>query len=170
VRALLILVAPIVGLSLSGCEWLQDREEIRACESFTKASLRSPATYDRASVTVAPDEAISLAEYRRQYVGAADDQQARLAMAMVQRGPLALRRAVVNYDAANAYGTPIRGLNICEFLVVRGQLVGEGDLERRAGAAANRVEARGVAENLNNPELRRLTARRGESLIECCVR
>lgn len=75
---------------LTGCEaWQSDEEQAaKACESFISDALRSPSTYKRVNATHAPHK-----------TGAA------------------FRYVAISYDADNAFGTPIRGAQVCAFKV-----------------------------------------------------
>ena len=63
-------------------------ESAQACESFIKGRLRSPSTYQRAELTVSPEPDADRT-----------------------------RSIFIKYDAANAFGTPIRGMQWCKFKV-----------------------------------------------------
>lgn len=78
--------ATLALIALIGCDALL-APEIQDCERYIKAKLRSPSTYQRISArsTAMPKE----------------------------RPPQVW--AVIEYDAANAYGTPIRDMQICTY-------------------------------------------------------
>ena len=84
-----ILLIPIL-IGLSGCNPAQS-QAVQACETFIKERLRSPSTYKRISV----DD-----------LGPAFESDGRR-----------IKMLTVEYDAANAYGTPIRGSQQCVFEV-----------------------------------------------------
>lgn len=82
-------------------------EALDACEDVIKAELRSPATYERVESNV----------YRFE-----------------QEEPPYIS-VTVRYDAANAYGTPIRSLAVCTIPIKDGQAdiesISTSGLERR---------------------------------------
>jgi hypothetical protein len=164
-----VLAIPLIVL-ISACNALGQPEEVRACEAFIKERLRSPVTYHRAELTVGGDEPVTQAKFDEQYIGSKPGELSKLLRARVKGKQLALRNVFIHYDADNAYGTPIRGLEMCEFLVVDGRLDSSGDLESRAKSTASNMRLREVMEQLNNAELRSLGRRDGSSLTECCVR
>lgn len=75
---------------LTGCNPAKD-VAVEACESFAKSRLRSPSTYKQISVD---------------YSGVTFESDGRK-----------VKMVNVEYDAANAYGTPIRGEQMCLFEV-----------------------------------------------------
>lgn len=79
-----------IGLTLAGCDALTSGEEMaaRACETFITDGLRSPSTYKRIEVANPPHEAGK-----------------------------SFRYVSVTYDADNAFGTPVRGGQVCAFKV-----------------------------------------------------
>jgi hypothetical protein len=163
------LALVILGWS-PACSAFGEAEEVRACETFIQERLRSPATYQRAEVTVGTDEAISEQAFNQAYVGERPDELGKILQEQVKGHALAIRRVFIRYDAANAYGTPIRSLEMCEFLVRDGALEGKGMLESRAKSAASSAQLRALTEQLDDPELREINGRGGSSLSECCVR
>jgi hypothetical protein len=70
-----------------------DRPEIADCERFLTTKLRSPSTYERIS---ADTKRMTTLNPQEQWVS-------------------------IEYDAANAYGTPIRGSQICKYPLVDGR-------------------------------------------------
>jgi hypothetical protein len=95
-------------LMLSGCNSVQ-KQAVQACEVFIREGLRSPSTYQRASV----DD-----------LGPAFEHEGRR-----------VKMITVEYDAANAYGTPVRGSQQCVFEVNdKGAFV--DDLEHAARMAS----------------------------------
>jgi hypothetical protein len=164
------LLAPVLLVVVTGCDRINGPEEVRACEAYIKEQLRSPSTYVRAETMVGGDEPLSQAEFNRQYIGKDPDDLAKLLATVAKERRLAVRRVFIHYDADNAYGTPIRGMNMCEFLVLDGALEGQGGLESRAKSAASRVRLRELTEQLDNSDLRSLGRRSGENASDCCVR
>jgi hypothetical protein len=85
-----LAIAVGATLSLAGCgpspSVAREREMVAQCEAWLQAKLVAPSTYKQIRVTVGiPDE-----KTQRQDV-------------------------FVTYDAANSFGTPIRGLEHCQF-------------------------------------------------------
>lgn len=143
-------------------------EVVTACRAYIQASLRSPATYREATQRT-HDRPIAQAQLRSQYFPAPQDELDRLLLTGLDNRSLAIRTVFLEYDADNAYGTPIRGLGACEFLLVDGQVRGAGSLESKARSAAHAEDTARLAETIGNEELRRLARRRGTGL-PCCVR
>ena len=101
-----LILFPI--LFLVGCDG-PSSEAIAACEVFVKERLRSPSTYERISAD---------------FSGVAFESEGK-SVKLVQ----------LEYDAANAYGTPIRNSQNCSFEVdEKGQFV--DDLEHAARMSA----------------------------------
>lgn len=100
-RSRLVLVvgslAAVLGLAL----WASEGWEIAACEDFLKEGLKSSSTYRRGNVTTR-DEAVTAAR-----IAELTGRQPRGSEA------LGLRTVVIEYDAGNAFGTPIRGASRC---------------------------------------------------------
>jgi hypothetical protein len=154
----------------SGCDAVKGPEEVRACEAFIKERLRSPSTYKRAEANSYGAEPISKAEFLKMYVGDRPDDLAKLLKTRAEANRLAIKRVFVKYDADNAYGTPVRDLEMCEFLVVGGEIDGKGGLESRATSTASRLQLRQLTEQLDDPDLKAIAERHGESMADCCVR
>lgn len=87
---------------ISACS---DAPEIAACQDFLKGGLRSPSTYSEVSVRSEdlPMPAENLARY--QLADRSSPEKA------------GVRTVSIVYDAANAYGTPVRGVQTCHFLL-----------------------------------------------------
>ena len=85
-----VLFTSLISFALTGCdkvgEW--QHPELAACESFISGGLRSPSTYKRINV-----------EYDRPQMNSASN----------------TKNVHIEYDAANAYGTPVRASQLCEF-------------------------------------------------------
>lgn len=79
--------------------------EIAACETFIQGALRSPSTYKRISLGQS-DRAVAVVDYNA-YKGL---------NASAGDNP-AVRTVSISYDSANAFGTPIRGNQQCDFLL-----------------------------------------------------
>ena len=113
----------LMALVLAGCE----AREIAACEDYVKDGLRSLSTYRRVSVA-SRDEAATAARIielgGRQLRGGQS---------------LALRTVTIEYDAQNAFGTPIRNAAQCGFVLGDGEVAGQQLLDSKVRLAnANR--------------------------------
>jgi hypothetical protein len=107
--AIIAVLAVSTTAALSGCDALEDKS-IKACESFIKARLRSPSTYKRIDATAYG--------------------------VVIKSEGKNLKTVTVDYDAANAYGTPIRGDQMCSFEVDKGGNYLDRDLEHTATMAS----------------------------------
>lgn len=99
----------LIALLLAGCEG----REIAACEDYVKYGLRSPSTYGRVNVTTR-DEPVTgprIAE-----LGGREPRGGQ---------SLALRTVTIEYDAQNAFGTPIRSAAQCGFVLRDGEIAGQ---------------------------------------------
>ena len=165
-----LILPALAGLTLAACYQLGigTPEEVRACRVFTQAQLRSPSTYSEVSSN-SFDRPVTEAELRQRYAAEREDEMGRLLLSVAHGHQLQLRTVMLEHDAANAYGTPIRGTGLCEFLLIDGRIWGTGSLESRARTAASMIQSRQLAETLNNRELRDLVRRHGDGL-DCCVR
>ena len=81
----------VLPMLLCSCGGNGYEPAIQACEKFIEGSLKSPSTYKRVSANV--------------------DQSA------VMYAGKSTKSVSVSYDAANAFGTPIRAAEICRFEV-----------------------------------------------------
>lgn len=163
------LTVILIGAGAGAYFWFNRTPEVvTACRVYIQASLRSPATYQEATQRTF-DRSIAQAQLRSEYFPAPQSELDRLHLAGLDGRSLAIRTVFLEYDAANAYGTPIRGISACEFLLVDGQVRGAGSLESKARSAALAEDTARLAETLGNEELRRLSRRRGTGL-PCCVR
>lgn len=99
-----------MALTLGGCDALTSNEEhaFRVCEAYVKEGLRSPSTYARIK---------AISDIPRQGSG--------------------IRTVHLEYDADNAFGTPVRGYEMCAFKVNDdGDFPGKSTLELGATVAA----------------------------------
>ena len=92
IRALLMLLATGWAMLLAGCDALQD-PAVKDCEASIVAGLRAPSTYKRITAS---------------------------SSAMTDLAPQQLWVSV-EYDAANAYGTPIRDRRTCKYRWKQGE-------------------------------------------------
>jgi hypothetical protein len=99
----------ITAILLGGCNSAEDAA-VRACETFIKERLRSPSTYKKIS-----DDGL----------GPSFKSEGR-----------DVKMIAIEYDAANAYGTPIRGNQLCRFEVDKSGKFLDDDLEHAATMAS----------------------------------
>ncbi|MBX9729692.1 MAG: hypothetical protein K2X59_00040 [Sphingomonas sp.] len=87
-----LAILAMVGVPVGGCQKIEGwrKPEVAACRSFVSGGLRSPSTY-------------SEIEARSERGKDGDG------------NPMAT--VTISYDAANAYGTPVRGAQICYFAI-----------------------------------------------------
>jgi hypothetical protein len=100
-------LAILFVLILSGC---QQNAAISACETFIKERLRAPSTYKKIS-----DDGVSSA---------------------FEFDGKTIKMVTIEYDAANAYGTPIRESQQCTFEVDKSGSFVEKDLGHAARMAS----------------------------------
>ena len=88
-KALDCRVAALLAMTLaiSGCSD-ENGSAIEACRDFVKGGLRSPSTYEEVSSSVSDGEDV---------------------------GQHDRRNVFIEYDAANAFGTPVRSTQLCSF-------------------------------------------------------
>jgi hypothetical protein len=156
------------GFALTSCDYFRGSEEVRACRVFTKDQLRSPATYREVRANTL-DSLISEADLRTRYLADPNDEVDRMVMAMARGHQLQIRSVILEYDADNAYGTPIRGLGGCDFLLIDGRIWGSGSLESQAATTASMVKLHDLTSQLGDHGLEEDTARHGTGPA-CCVR
>lgn len=102
-------LALMIAIFLGGCITSED-SAVRACETFIKERLRSPSTYKKVS-----DDGLGPSfKIDGRYV----------------------KMIVIEYDAANAYGTPMRGNQQCLFEVDKNGKFLDEDLEHAAKMAS----------------------------------
>ena len=102
-----------------------------------KGGLQSPATYRRAEVEKF-DEQVTAKEYARRsgYTPANPDQDI-VMMGLERTEGLAIRNVILSFDAANAYGTPMRQRAVCQFKVSKGELLEDRDFLLNKAKIAN---------------------------------
>ena len=97
--------------------FVTDSELVRVCEEQIKERLRSPSTYVRIEATEYPklvlqdeielfDDDITMTEQRAIEEGRYDPTNFEI---------------FIKYEAANAYGTPVAGLSMCEYFSISGK-------------------------------------------------
>ncbi|MDB5681676.1 MAG: hypothetical protein JWO16_1481 [Sphingomonas bacterium] len=129
---MLILVSAI---ALSGC----GKPDVAACESYLKKKLKSPATYQRVDVKSYDEGPMTLDAFRTSMgllPTAQADELGKLDSQLLKGRKISKRQVFVTYDAANAFGTPIRGIEVCTFRLADGELEPADRLESYAGQAA----------------------------------
>ena len=128
-----------MGLALSGCDTFTSGEELaaQACEAFIAEGLKAPTTYKRVSVANPPHEAGK-----------------------------SFRYVALTYDADNAFGTPIRGGQVCAFKVdpKTGEYPDGGLMKSYAGLAHSQKTLRDVQAMTGNKVDERPTG-----AFDCCV-
>lgn len=155
--------APILALALLGCE----KAEIKACEGFLKGGLRSPSTYRRVS-TNSYDGQINeraLAQIRDEEAerDRGNPEWAKIRRELDAETPAAerpketFREVFIEYDAENAYGTPIRGAEQCGFVLRNGELPSSGSLSAKVSKAES------------SRTLRQLRGDDDEPAYPCCL-
>lgn len=98
----------VFAATISGCNPFESKL-YGVCEDALKERLRSPSTYERVRLT-ARDEQISAEAYEIGSGHPLTDTE----RTVIQQGAVPHRHVVIiEYDAANAYGTPVRGAAEC---------------------------------------------------------
>lgn len=137
-----------IGLLLSSC----GKPEVAVCEDFIKSSLRSPSGYRQVDVTIYDSAPMAPAAFWAE-AGLPDPARdpstvIRLAEANRIRGHQISRRDVfIHYDAPNAYGVPVRGVEKCAFRLIDGQLPSREDMDIDASIAVSRAGMRRLVED-----------------------
>lgn len=123
-------------LSVAACNFLDRHSELAACEDYAKASLRSPATYSRAKARIS-DERMPRAYWqaRERNLFGSDSAFSGLYKKYSEEG--GIRTVVLEYDAANAYGTPVRGIAACKFEL---QSIAEEKFTTEPDAASSKLD------------------------------
>jgi hypothetical protein len=92
-----------------------DSAFLKACDEAIKDNLRSPSTYQRIEVSEVQEQ-LSIDDFTR-------GMEADEAALYKGRSDKAVRtRALISYDAANVYGTPIRDLADCTYDTIDGSI------------------------------------------------
>lgn len=102
---------------LPGCD---GREEVRACEAFVKGQLKAPSTFNQveANVYTSPIDLLTL---RRDYYPKQLSDEDKTALNAARGKRLELTTVFMKYDADNSFGTPLRDMAACDFLVIDGR-------------------------------------------------
>jgi len=112
-------VVAVLSVSVAGCSKVEGwrHPEIAACEDFTLAKLKAPTTYKRIKASTI-DEQIPLETWEA-------FEAERLGKMAVEFRDLTkknqaaggVRSILLEYDAENSFGTPLRGIEICKFMM-----------------------------------------------------
>lgn len=118
-RSAVALSSVAAFCALSGCSRLEQwrQPEVAACEDFVRGKLKAPTTYRRAKSTVI-DEKLSLESWnalQKVRLGAMSDQFQDMTKRSSDEG--GVRSVLLEYDAENGFGVPMRGMEICKFLM-----------------------------------------------------
>lgn len=111
-------VAALMVLALSGCDRTKS-DFVAACESAIKDTLRSPSGYKQIKVDYSTTE-LNYETYI-QYIG--KEEASKLYKSQIEslksgeNNPVVLH-ALVEFDAPNAYGTAVRAVNRCEYVLM----------------------------------------------------
>lgn len=114
-----VIVASIAVLTCIGAAVVVARQEpplYAACEDALQSYLRAPATYQRRAIAVRSEPITGEDLVVRVHIRASrEDRKAIEAINRHYReaGPMTLFTLTIDYDAANAYGTPMRGRATC---------------------------------------------------------
>lgn len=133
-KAALLCAVAVVGLSLDGCDPASPL--IAACEAALKERLVAPATYRRIRVTKAPDELVPAEEY---FEKSGDSPAVVAALRASGQQPMR-RRAIIEYDAENRIGVPLRGIVECSY-----DALGKEELDR-VTASSVRVNGKTITD------------------------
>ena len=131
-------VLPLCVIILPGCDLLvsNDEQAFRICETHIQEQLRSPATYVRVK-----------------------------AIADVARPGKNIRTVHIEYDASNAIGTPVRGVEGCAFQVDEdGEFPAHSRMELGASEAALDRSQKALAELQGKRKSGDL-----DGLYSCCI-
>lgn len=143
-------------------DWAGGRHDVTTCERYIGTGLAAPATYRRVQATRIDSEPLTQAAFDeragikppaaprrpRDKIDKALAGKARIDALMAdldrQRAEgreLRLRRVLIDYDATNALGVPIRASAACSFRLVDGKLDAAWALERRADRSDEKLQA-----------------------------
>ena len=111
--------------------------DVKACEAFIKEGLRSPSSYSRVSV-IKGVEPISIEELQKLRPPSSFDK--------LLKGDRSLHLVSIEYDADNAYGTSIRGVEVCAFEMRNGELPDSTMIDLKARQSASKRTLRQLSE------------------------
>lgn len=137
-------LAVVLGGGLTSYAWLQPSADdlfIQECETLLSDRLKAPATYARVNASEQSRSRTSFEEFldidhpdkmRMVMMGQAASAESREAFEALKKvyadGSYETVKVLLTYDAANAYGTPVRGTSICSQIVGMGEPVAVGVL------------------------------------------
>lgn len=112
----IFLLGSYIAYSKGLLNRLFDPKMVQICEELIKDRLRSPSTYRRVEVTQF-SEAVSA-----ERAHALDPKMTRTEVIAINDGRAKPTnfQVFIKYEAANAFGTPISGLSLCEYYSVFG--------------------------------------------------
>lgn len=135
-----------VALCLAGCDSIETAmrgpPEIEACTAYTKAQLAAPTTFKLIS-TISGDKPISLPDFERKYLpshGDDSDQALTELLKLKAEQGITIRTVVMEFDAENKMGVPLRSAQSCEFALFGGKLPARDKLLKAAEDASDRRE------------------------------
>lgn len=111
------------------------------CEKFATNLLRSPSTYKRVKIETEDKAKVNPAEFFEL------TKQRPSTVPPAQPG---YRWVKITYDAANAYGTPVREKYECAFELNSGQLVNIDDIRRLADDPASRLKSKEAGQGISD--------------------
>lgn len=107
---------------VSGCVQLQNwrHPEVASCDEYTRATLKTPATYQRVRATLSDSRLpLEFWQQKSELVWRADqsNEMRTLASEFVKSDAATggVRSVIIEYDALNGFGVPTRGLSLCKF-------------------------------------------------------
>jgi hypothetical protein len=108
-------VGVLASIGIAACNPFESRH-VKACEAALKDTLRSPSTYQQIRVTERT-ETIPIEKYL------ADEKNEAVRQVYLRQYKQAVRSLVYfEFDAANAYGTPIRGFSEYSYDTIDGDI------------------------------------------------
>jgi hypothetical protein len=129
---------------ITGCN-RENSKFLDLCEAAIKSQLRSPSGYKRIDwkfekTLLSPDQYLGKLEKQGKAVG---NELTKFEIDALRNGrynPAAFS-GVVEYDAPNAFGTPIRGNSTCDYLSLSGNLdhLGEVNIKVNGKSMTDRV-------------------------------
>ena len=119
---------------------------VGACKTFVSDHLKAPSTLHIVSLNTS-ERPISMAEWDRLHGGIFESTGRR-----IRADNPAMSRVSIEYDSANSFGTPIRGMQVCDFPV------------RRIGETPWSLEAKQMVEIVEGKE-----NGTSDSPLKCCA-
>lgn len=128
-----LILVPAALLMLSAC----GQADVQACEQFIKSGLKAPSTYKQISLKTY-DEQLSLPEFLQRTGQKNLHPVIQRGLELQAEDGLGLRTIVIESEAANGYGVPIRSTDICAFKLVGGKVEDKRALDMHVSSAENR--------------------------------